>query len=98
MECANVLWKYARQTQTPEEEIQEALRVLLGLDIEYVAQTLLLERAITLAVERQRSVYDALYLALAHREGATLITADERLVNAMTVVGFSLVLLREWHL
>jgi predicted nucleic acid-binding protein len=98
VECANVLWKYARQTQTPEAEIQEAFRVLLGLGIEHVAQTHILESAITLALEHQRSVYDALYLALARREGAILITADERLVNAMTVGGFPLVLLRAWHL
>lgn len=27
-ECANVLWKYAKRTHTPQEEIQEAFRVL----------------------------------------------------------------------
>lgn len=97
VECANVLWKYARQTQTPEVEVQEALQVIRRLGIEYVPQILLLEAALALALEHQRPIYDALYLALARRENAALITADERLVNTLAGQGFPMVLLREWH-
>jgi predicted nucleic acid-binding protein len=95
-ECANVLWKYARQTSTPAEEIQEAFRVLCDLGIEQIPHRTLLEGALALAAEYDRAVYDALYLVLARREGVPLITADERLVNALAPKGFALILLREW--
>ena len=39
--------------------------------------------AVRLALGLDRSVYDCVYLALAHRLGATLVTADERFANAL---------------
>ena len=40
-------------------------------------------QALQLAVETGRTVYDALYLALAVAEDCTLVTADERFANAL---------------
>jgi len=40
-------------------------------------------RAFAVALEHGRSFYDALYVALALQEGCRLVTADERLVNAL---------------
>ena len=98
VECANVLWKYARQTETPEAEVHEAFQVIRRLGVEHVSQGLLLDGALTLALEHNQPIYDALYLALARRENAPLITADERLVNTVAAQGLSLVLLKEWRL
>lgn len=39
--------------------------------------------AVRLALSLNCSVYDCMYLALAHRLGATLVTADTRFVNAV---------------
>lgn len=39
--------------------------------------------SVRLALELDRPVYDCVYLALAHRLGATLVTADARFVNAL---------------
>ena len=97
VECANVLWKYARQTQTPESDVREAFQVIRRLGVELVPQVLLLEAALSLALEHKQPVYDALYLALAHQENAALITADERLANTVATQGFSIVLLSEWR-
>ena len=36
-----------------------------------------------MAVTHQRTVYDALYLALSLREQCPWVTADERVVNAL---------------
>jgi predicted nucleic acid-binding protein len=95
-ECANVLWKYMRRTALPQEEIQEAFQVLCQLGIEEVAQRVLLEEELSLTTQYDRPIYDMLYLVLARREGVSLITADERLVNALTPQGFALILLRDW--
>ncbi len=39
--------------------------------------------AVRLALALDRPLYDCVYLALAHRVGATLVTADARFVNAL---------------
>jgi predicted nucleic acid-binding protein len=85
-----------RRTALPQEEIQEAFQVLCQLGIEEVAQRVLLEEALSLTTQYDRPIYDMLYLVLARREGVSLITADERLVNALTPQGFALILLRDW--
>lgn len=41
------------------------------------------QRALALAFENRRSVYECEYLALALDEGCDLITADERFYNAL---------------
>jgi predicted nucleic acid-binding protein len=66
------------------------------LEVEEVAHRTLVEEALTLAMQYDRSIYDVLYLVLARREGVSLITADERFVNALKSKGLSLILLREW--
>ena len=39
--------------------------------------------AVRLSLALDRPVYDCVYLALAHRVGATLVTADVRFANAL---------------
>ena len=43
----------------------------------------LLGEALNIAIHNQRSFYDSLYVALAVQVHADLITADERLFNAL---------------
>ena len=43
----------------------------------------LLPRALEIATNARRSVYDALYVALAERERCELVTADQKLFNAV---------------
>ncbi len=96
-ECANVLGRYARRTGTPHEEMQEAFRILYQVGIEEVPHRRLVEEALTLAMRHDRAVYDVLYLTLALQEGVSLITADERFMNALKPQGFALILLSEWN-
>jgi predicted nucleic acid-binding protein len=46
----------------------------------------LLDEAVRLAITHQRTMYDALYMALSVREQYRYVTADERLVNAIGAV------------
>ena len=46
----------------------------------------LLAAALDIGMEHNRSVYDALYVALALREGCRLVTADRRLYQALEPV------------
>jgi predicted nucleic acid-binding protein len=43
----------------------------------------LLPRALEIATQARRSVYDSLYIALAEREGCELVTADQKLYNSV---------------
>ncbi len=51
--------------------------------IEWAADEAVIAEATRIAVELDRSVYDCVYLALAHQLDATLVTADSRFVNAV---------------
>ena len=57
---------------------------LLALEIPTVGVQTILPRAYSLAKLFARTVYDALYLALAQERGARFVTADLRLCNAVS--------------
>ena len=78
--------------------MQEAFQILCQLEIEEVAHRELVEDSLTLSMRHDRAVYDVLYLALAQKEGISLITADERFVNALKPNGFALILLSDWNI
>jgi predicted nucleic acid-binding protein len=81
-EIGNVLWK--RRREVPAIEI-EAIAVALtsACPVALYSSTALLRGALAVALAYDRSVYDSLYLALAVSEGCALVTADERLCNAL---------------
>jgi len=54
-----------------------------GRDFTTVSSLLLLPEALKIAFANDRGVYDCLYVALAAESRAELITADERLANAL---------------
>ena len=56
--------------------------------------------AVRLAVALDRPVYDCVYLALAHRVDARLVTADARFTNALATTGHggTVVTLRDYAL
>jgi len=84
-ELGNILWK--KQTlQGLAAAAADAARIIgdvgnLGLSTTPSVE--LLFDAYRLAVAHRRTVYDALYLALGLRENCAVVTADERLVNAV---------------
>jgi predicted nucleic acid-binding protein len=82
-ETGAVLWKAARRGRISPETATSALGDLVAEKFPEVASGLLIQNALAIALGNGRSVYDSLYVALAVRAKADLITADERLVNAL---------------
>ena len=96
-ECGNVFWRRCRQGDITPEEATESLADLLTLQVPLVPATSLVQSALSLALQHQRTVYDALYLALAQERNCDLITADERFFNALSAQFPQLQLLRNWQ-
>jgi predicted nucleic acid-binding protein len=83
-EVGNILWKKARSGDLTPAMASERFRALQSMGLTLVPSAATADRALAIALETQRTVYDALYLALAEAEGCRFVTADERLVNALS--------------
>jgi predicted nucleic acid-binding protein len=81
-ELANTLWKLQRANRLndldPQELLAEARELVDRLEPDRHLQA----EALALACHLNHPVYDCLYLALARREAASLISSDRRL-NAL---------------
>lgn len=83
-EVANIIRQRLRQGQVRLEEARALLAQFLALPISLQAPETLYERALVLADEHDLpAVYDAHYVALAELLGATLWTADQRLLRIL---------------
>ena len=82
-EAGNILWKRVRSGQMLETEAQAVLQSLGALPLTVSPSWPLVLPALTIACQTQRTVYDSLYLALALRESAVMVTADEKFYNAL---------------
>jgi predicted nucleic acid-binding protein len=82
-ELANIFWKAIRQRRWEKSAAQTALASLEERRLPSVSSLSVLEVAFGIATAFDRTIYDALYVALAMRSKAQFITADERLANAL---------------
>ena len=82
-ECANILWKAVRQGRCRRSAADDAIQALRKQNLPTTSSAELLEDAFSLAATFDRTVYDCLYVALALRLKAPLVTADSRLANAL---------------
>ncbi len=78
-ESGQVLHKKRTQNLLSDEEVTAILDGILCLPIRLFSHHDLIGPACDLALERNLTVYDALFLSLAKRHGALLVTADEKL-------------------
>lgn len=83
IECANILWKKVRVRDLTRRDALSNLDLLRLAPVAIVSTRELMPQALELALELQHPVYDCVYLALAIRQGAPLVTADQRLVTAV---------------
>jgi predicted nucleic acid-binding protein len=82
-ECGNVMWKAVRQKRLGRGDAEIAITSMIARRITTVPSATLLPTAIAIAFDFGRAVYDCLYVALAVTSKTQLITADERLANAL---------------
>jgi predicted nucleic acid-binding protein len=83
-EIGNCLWKSIRYARLTTARAQTALEELKGRRLEAIPCASLVDAALEIAVGYQRSAYDSFYVALAVQAKTELITADEKLANALS--------------
>jgi predicted nucleic acid-binding protein len=82
-EVGSILWKKTQRGEITSSEALDILGALKRVPLDLHPTDARVEQALTLATEHGRSVYDSLYLALACRIDARMVTADQRLVSAL---------------
>lgn len=80
-EVAQVLWKKEQAGYIKPYEVDEIISAVLELPIEIIGHYDILLDALFLARHHDLTVYDSLFLALARKKKAELITADQKLKN-----------------
>lgn len=83
LEVANALWKAVRKGKIDEGRAGRGLLLVRDLDIPTISSFDLVPQSLKLAVQHGRTVYDSVYVSLALQAKADLITADEKLANAL---------------
>lgn len=83
IECANILWKKVRRGEYPESLPMESIADLRALNLRATPTVELMECALEIACTHGVTAYDACYVALAERSGMPLLTADDRLAEAL---------------
>ena len=82
-EIGNVLWKGTRQNRWRQDEAEAVAADMKAREFATVPSFILLPEALRIAFAHDRAVYDCMYVALAVQSKTNLITADERLANAL---------------
>jgi predicted nucleic acid-binding protein len=83
-EVGNALARYVHAASLTANAALERLDFVVRMPLDVRETRQLASAALTLAVSRRLSVYDACYAVLAEAEDAVLVTADRRLAAAVT--------------
>lgn len=84
VELGNVLWKAVRRGRCTRLTAEAGLSAVRRQGLLTAASGALIDAALEIALRFDRTVYDSIYVALARQRSAQLITADERLANALS--------------
>ena len=82
-EFGNILWKAMREGRCSRESAESALGEMRNRKLPTFSSLELLDNAFAIAAQFGRTVYDSVYVALAISSKAHMVTADERLANAL---------------
>ena len=82
-EIANALWRKARLGEIERDQAAVLMTAVSELPVLWCEDEAVCADAVRLALTLERPVYDFMYLALAQRHGARMVTADERFANAL---------------
>ncbi len=97
-EVANALWRKARSGEIERSQVGASMAVVSEMPVRWSADEEVGADAVRLALALDRPVYDCVYLALAHRIGAQLVTADIRFAQALAATGHgaTVAVLADW--
>ena len=82
-EAGNILGKYVRRGELTAADADAIMSDMLQMPFEITPSRDLAQAALELATTTDRTVYNCLYLTAAVQLKAVMLTADERLVNAL---------------
>ncbi len=82
-EMGNILWKAVRVGRCTRQFAESSLGQLKQRQLPTISSEGLVEQAFGIAVTYGRSAYDSIYVALALETGGQVVTADEKLANAL---------------
>ena len=82
-EIANALWRKVRLGQVERRQAGVLMAAVSEMPLRWCADETVCVDAVRLAVALDRPVYDCVYLALAHRIDAQMVTADVRFANSL---------------
>lgn len=95
-EVVNAVWKRHRRGETSRQEADimlKLLKKLVGVSVRMEAQLSYIDQAIEIAFNRNVTVYDSLYIALAKETALDLLTSDEKQALVANTEGVKAVLL-----
>jgi predicted nucleic acid-binding protein len=81
-EIANAIWKAVRRGTVLRADAAAALSASLRSFDSLIGEESLCVQALELSIGLDHPIYDCFYLALAQRESAPLVTADEAMITA----------------
>ena len=82
-EVGNIVWKKVRRGELEPEDARVIMALCHQVPFQVVESQGLIDSALEIALEYDRSVYDAMYLALAVHQNCPVLTGDLRLANAL---------------
>ena len=82
-EIANALWRKVRLGEIERSQAGVLMAAVSEMPLHWRADETICADAVRLAVALDRPVYDCVYLALAHRINARMVTADVRFANSL---------------
>jgi len=83
-EIANAHWRAVRRNLCSSADAQASLAIMDEQELPAVPSEPLIDLALRIALQHGRTAYDSLYVALAVTLKSDLVTADEKLVNALS--------------
>jgi predicted nucleic acid-binding protein len=83
LEISSALCKAMRRNKCTSTEANQALSEMRQLPLQTVSSTKLVNSAQQIAIQYGRSIYDSVYVALAREARSEVVTADEKLANAV---------------
>jgi predicted nucleic acid-binding protein len=83
-EVCSAMWRKVRLRQAVQDQAAEAADRLPSGMLELRPTATLALRALAIAFDLDHPVYDCFYLALAEREGGSMVTADQRFLARLS--------------